>query len=195
MTSTCPAPPPPASPDPAKTSGLLEELRPELLLATPGQLLLMALRRAEQHRINKFQENKHRREFICNTGRLNRSQCRRLVLEGKFFGPERADLHPMVPNNCHGNSIELVKGDAGLALWTGLAFNDWCSDGGSNGWFAHSWVIDGRGVVLETSPKRSYWRDELGQDHSESTGWQGYFGIRLDAREIARWLLRDYGQP
>lgn len=155
---------------------------------TPGRLLIDALHRAEQYRRNPNQSSRHRRDRITNTGRLTQGQCLRLVDSGEFFGPERVHITMRVLNNCHGNSIDLVREDFSLQLWTGMAFSDGCSDGGTNGWFAHSWAMTSGGSILETSPR--VWYTHNGD--CEINPWPGYFGVQLLPREIDRWLLRDY---
>lgn len=66
---------------------------------------------------------------------------------------------PMELNLCHENVDELVKKDKNLCRFTGFGL------GTNKRWFVHSWAIDKKGVIFDTT--------------MESDMVKGYFGIPL----------------
>jgi hypothetical protein len=88
----------------------------------------------------------------------------KLLKQGHVFAGEEAQMHPMIPEECHSNAL-LLAARAGAEWWMGLAL------GHDDVWRIHSWAVR-RGQLLETTAAR-----------------EKYFGVKVRVSDFTEHVV------
>lgn len=82
-------------------------------------------------------------------GEFSPKEARNLISKGRLFSPSSVRMIRGTPNHCHTNVARLVMANpTSFTAWTGMSL---CDD---NVWRAHSWAVDRKGTVIETTAPR-----------------------------------------